>query len=78
MTAHPNRGRSTPAANPSPETVRAARAASGLTQTAAAQVIYCTLRGWQDWESGARRMHPAMFELFLRKTWGPQWRQHQQ
>lgn len=70
MTSHPNRsaGRREAVGNPLPDDVRAAREASGLTQTAAAAVIYSTLRTWQDWESGSRRMHPAMLELFLIKT----------
>lgn len=55
-------------ASPSPEQIKAARAAAGLTQTQAAAMIYCTLRGWQDWEGGKRAMHPAFFELFLHKT----------
>lgn len=54
--------------SPTPAEVRAAREAAGLTQTEAGAVIYCSLRGWQDWESGARRMHPAFFELFRRKV----------
>lgn len=54
-------------ANPTPEAIRAARKAAGLTQTQAAALIYCTLRGWQDWEAGKRAMHPAFFELFRRK-----------
>jgi len=54
--------------SPTPDAIRAARAATGLTQTQAAALIYCTLRGWQDWEAGKRAMHPAFFELFLLKT----------
>ena len=50
-----------------PVAISAARAAAGLTQTQAAALIYCTLRGWQDWEAGKRAMHPAFFELFLLK-----------
>lgn len=53
--------------SPTPEAIRAVRAASGLTQTAAARLVYCTLRRWQAWEAGEHRMHPALFELFLRK-----------
>jgi DNA-binding transcriptional regulator YiaG len=68
MTAHPNRNKESPGANPEPEAVRAAREAAGLTQTAAAHLVYCTLRAWQQWESGERRMHPATFELFQIKT----------
>lgn len=59
--------RRTPA-SPAPAEIRAAREAAGLTQTAAARLIYCSLRGWQDWEAGMRRMHPAMWELFNRKV----------
>jgi DNA-binding transcriptional regulator YiaG len=55
-------------ASQTPEAIKAARAASGLTQTQAAALIYCTLRGWQDWEGGQRAMHPAFFELFLLKA----------
>lgn len=64
MASHPNRGPKGPASNPAPAEIRAARTAAGLTQTEAGAVIYCTLRGWQDWESGARRMHPALWELW--------------
>ena len=53
--------------SPTPDAIRAARAAAGLTQTQAAALIYCTLRGWQDWEAGKRAIHPAFFELFLLK-----------
>lgn len=53
---------------PTPEEIRVARAAAKLTQTQAAALIYCTLRGWQDWEAGKRQMHPAFFELFLLKA----------
>jgi DNA-binding transcriptional regulator YiaG len=62
---HPNRSRAaSPAKNPKPEQVRAAREAAGLSQTAAAAIIHSTLRTWQDWEGGVARMHPAFWELF--------------
>lgn len=54
--------------SPTPAAIRAARAAAGLTQTQAAALIYCTLRGWQDWEGGKRAMHPVFFEFFLQKA----------
>lgn len=54
--------------NPTPEQVRAARAAAGLTQTAAAAVVHSTLSGWQRWEQGERKMHPGLWELFQIKT----------
>lgn len=52
---------------PTPEQIRAAREVVGLTQTEAAQLIHSTLRTWQQWEAGDRRMHPGLFELFLLK-----------
>lgn len=60
--------------NPTPAEVRAAREAAGLSQTSAAALIYCTLRGWQEWEAGNRRMHPAFWELFRLKVAGFQGR----
>jgi DNA-binding transcriptional regulator YiaG len=53
---------------PKPEQVRKAREAAGLTQQQAAQLIHGTVRAWQEWEAGNRRMHPGLFELFLLKT----------
>jgi DNA-binding transcriptional regulator YiaG len=74
MANHPNRGRAGNAArNPSAEEVKAARQAAGLTQTAAAGLVYTTCRAWQQWEAeegapGHRRMHPAFWELFRIKS----------
>jgi DNA (cytosine-5)-methyltransferase 1 len=41
-----------------------------LTQTRAAELVHGSLRGWQQWEAGDRRMHPAFWELFLLKVNG--------
>lgn len=69
MSNHPNRGRKpSPGANPTQVQIAKARDAAGLTQTEAAALIYCTLRAWQDWEGGQRRMHPAFWELWLLKV----------
>jgi DNA-binding transcriptional regulator YiaG len=69
MMSHPNRSRGgSLSRNPTPEEVRAAREAAGLSQTAAAALIHCALRGWQEWEAGNRRMHPAFWELFRIKV----------
>jgi DNA-binding transcriptional regulator YiaG len=69
MANHPNRSRrSNPAANPTPAEIRAARESAGLTQTEAAELIYCNLRTWQQWEHNDRRMHPAFWELFRIKS----------
>jgi putative transcriptional regulator len=70
MTNHPNRSRigapkgGTVRPNPDPADIRAAREKAGLTQTEAGALIYSTLRTWQDWEGGQRRMHPGLMELF--------------
>lgn len=66
--AHPNRGAPTAASNPTPDQIRAARTAAGLSQTAAAKLIHGTERAWQDWEQGLRRMHPGLWELFQTKS----------
>lgn len=52
---------------------------AGLTQTAAAVLIYKKLRTWQQWEAGTRKMDPALWELWTMKaptpvdgiTWTP-------
>lgn len=66
MANHPNRSKryDAPDRNPSPDEIRSAREAAGLSQTEAAKLIHCTLRGWQEWEAGNRKMHPAFWELF--------------
>lgn len=67
--SHPNRGKSrNPFGNPRPEQIAAARERAELTQSQAAAVVRGTLRAWQDWEGGQRRMHPGLWELFRIKT----------
>jgi putative transcriptional regulator len=51
-----------------PEDVKAARAASGLTQLEAAPLVYTSVDNWQNWEQGRNNMAPAVLELFLLKT----------
>lgn len=79
MANHPNRSRNSAAKNPTPKEIKKARLAAGLSQAAAAELIYSTLRSWQNWEAeeGAistggfsthRRMHPGLWELFLIKS----------
>jgi len=59
---------STAAPPPEPDAIRAARTAAGLTQTEAGGVVHASLRTWQQWEAGDRKMHPGLFELFKLKT----------
>lgn len=73
MANHPNRGRTPgPAANPTPDEIKAGREAAGLSQTAAAELIFSTLRTWQDWEAGERRMHPQLWEAWRFKVEQPE------
>ena len=53
---------------PQPAEIIAGRGAAGLTQTQAAQLVRSTLRTWQQWEAGDRRMHPGLWELFRIKS----------
>lgn len=52
---------------PRPEDVRKLREEAGLTQAHAARCVHVLTRTWQKWESGKNEMHPAMWELFVRK-----------
>lgn len=54
--------------SPSPAKIRAAREKAELTQTEAGELIGAKLRTWQDWESGARNMPAAKWELFQLKV----------
>lgn len=53
---------------PTPAEIRAAREAAGLTQQEAGELIHGSRRAWQDYESGARKMHPGLWELFMAKA----------
>lgn len=76
MDNNPNRSRvKNPASNPTPDEIAGMRINAGLTQLQAANVVHSALRSWQHWENGDRRMHPAIFELFLIKTGQNSWNQ---
>jgi len=53
---------------PTSEQIKQARTDAGLTQTEAAETIYCSIGAWKKWESGERKMHTAFWDLFLIKT----------
>ena len=59
---------------PSPKFIASARHRAGLSQTAAAALVYKNLRTWQQWEMldtasrSARAMDTALFELFCLKA----------
>ena len=65
MANHPNRSRGDPARNPTPAEIVAVRHERGHTQAQAAKSILCSEQGWRKWESGDRRMHPALWWLYL-------------
>lgn len=54
--------------SPSPDAIRAARLAVGLTQREAALLIHATTRAWESWEQAERPMHPGLWELFRIKA----------
>lgn len=67
MTTHPRRStRILP--SPTPDDIRAARAAAGHSQPMAAAVIGVTQRRWEDWEQGLRPMLPALLQAYLLLT----------
>jgi len=49
---------------PTPAAIRAARVESGLTQSQSAARVCVTLRNWQQWEAGERKMHPGLWMRF--------------
>jgi len=52
----------------SPKDLRTERAAAGLTQAAAAALVYNLIDNRQNWEQGRCPMPPGLYELFLLKT----------
>lgn len=50
--------------SPKSTVIRATREAHHLTQSEAAHLIGASLRAWQQWEAGQRRMHSGLWELF--------------
>jgi hypothetical protein len=68
MANHPNRAADSASRNPTAAEIAAAREAAGLTPTAAGALVHVTYRTWKQWEDGARRMHPAIWDLFCREA----------
>mgnify|MGYP003464143784 FL=1 len=63
MSNHPNRGAGRDG-NPTPDEIYAARTARGMSQASAAAIVHSSARAWNDWETGARRMHVGLWVLF--------------
>ncbi len=56
---------------PTTTEIKTARAIAKITQGAAAKLIHSTIAGYQAYEYGRRKMHPAIWELFqckIKKT----------
>jgi DNA-binding transcriptional regulator YiaG len=53
--------------SPTGDEIKAAVLAAGLTQEAAAALIYSTRRTLQDWEANVAWMHPGLWELLKMK-----------
>lgn len=53
---------------PDPQTIRECRQAHGLTQEQAAELVWSTLRTWQNWEAGINKMHPAIWWAWKEKA----------
>lgn len=51
--------------NPTPQQIKDARQASGLTQSAAASSVHVGIRAWQRWEAGDRKMPMNAWVLFI-------------
>lgn len=79
MSNHPNRSGKGKARNPKPTEIKTARLQAGLSQSAAAELIYATQQQWNLYETepgikttggniSHARMHPAFWDLFLRKV----------
>jgi DNA-binding XRE family transcriptional regulator len=71
MSNHPNRGTSTEP--PTPDEVREARLALGLTQEQAAAVVLHSKRAWEKWERAIgdddhRDMHPIIWWAFKKRA----------
>ena len=53
---------------PSPVEIKDRRTEAGLTQQAAADLVYVSLVTWQRYEGGVNAPIPAIWELFVMKT----------
>ena len=49
-------------------TIRARRKEAGITQAQASALIHASVRAWQAYEAGDRRMHPGLWALFKIRT----------
>ena len=48
--------------------IKQTRVALGYTQKEAAEMVHVSLRAWQLWEAGERKIPPGLWELFVIKA----------
>ena len=56
------------ATSPPSNAIRTLRASLGITQQEAADSVHVTLRAWQMWEAGQRKMPAGIWELCVIKA----------
>ena len=56
------------AASPTPNAICTLRASLEITQQEAAESVHVTLRAWQMWEAGQRKMPAGIWELCVIKA----------
>ena len=54
--------------HPTPQQLKTARLAAGLSQAKAAKLVHVSVNTWQNWEYGQFPANLACWELFLIKT----------
>jgi len=54
--------------SPAPELIKKTRNVLGYTQKEAAEMVHVSLRAWQLWEAGDRKMPPGLWELCVIKS----------
>jgi DNA-binding transcriptional regulator YiaG len=74
MTNHPARNKRAAqrGPHPSPAEITQAREAAEHTQAEAAACILVSVRTWQDYEQGRRKMAPALWEYYCLQVAYPQ------
>jgi putative transcriptional regulator len=54
--------------SPTAELLKKTRIVLGYTQKEAAEMVHVSLRAWQLWEAGDRKMPPGLWELCVIKA----------
>jgi DNA-binding XRE family transcriptional regulator len=55
-------------ASPSPQIIKTTRVTLGYTQKEMAEMLHVSLRAWQLWEAGDRKIPPGLWELCVIKA----------